>query len=111
MFNFTSTNQTMPHDLSLSPQLDVAISIPASLFELIAGEKDNISIFFIRYDDSTLFPVAGGQKKFNNNASMRTEVGSTILAATVGIDLNIKDLEDQMNVTVLFRHKISENKV
>ena len=104
----------MQDELSLSPQLDAAINIPALLFELIAGEKDNISIFFIHYDDSTLFPVAGGQSNSLNtgtNISMRKEVGSTILAATVGIDLDFKDLEDEMYVTVLFRLKISEDKV
>lgn len=102
----------MQDKLSLSPQLDAAISIPASFFEPIAGVKDNISIFFTHYDDSTLFPVAGGQNnRLNNNISVQTEVGTTILAATVGTDLDFKDLEDEINVTVLFRLKISKEKV
>ena len=110
IFNFTSSNQTMPDDLSISPQLEAAISIPTSLFEQIARENDNISIFFIHYNNSTLFPVDGGQIT-SQNFSRRMEVGSTILAATVGIDSDLKDLENDMNVTVLFQLKISEDKV
>ena len=104
--NFSIENQTMS---SLSPQADAAIFLPASLFEQIAEEKDNISIFFIHYLNSTLFPVGG----VNTDTSLirRREVGSTILAATVGLSSKIKDLEEDMNITAFFRLKISEDQV
>ena len=102
--NFSVENLTTS---SLSAQSDTAIILPASLFKLIADDKDNISLFFIRYVNSTLFPVDG--EKINTNASRRKEVGSNILAATVGLGSEIRDLEE--NVSVVFRLKIPEDKV
>ena len=81
----------------LSPQQDAAISLPASLFQTIDGRED-VGIFFALYNTSTLFPVSGG---INRNALRRREVGSRVLAATVGPGLNFPNLED--NVTIVLR--------
>ena len=81
----------------LSPQQDAAISLPASLFQTITDRED-VGIFFALYNTSTLFPVNGG---INRNASRRREVGSRVLAATVGPGLNFPNLAE--NVTIVLR--------
>ncbi len=88
-------DQVMPGQLA--PQQDAAISLPASLFQTITDRED-VGIFFALYNSSTLFPVDGGR---NRNASRRTEVGSRVLAATVGPGLDFPNLVD--NVTIVLR--------
>ena len=85
----------------LSPQQEAAISLPASLFERILDQDiDDIGIFFALYNTSDLFPV-------NSDGQNPTEVGSRVLAATVGPGLNFQNLQE--NVTILLR--IITNKV
>ena len=81
----------------LSPQQDAAISLPASLFQNIIDRED-VGIFFALYNTSTLFPVNGG---INRNNSRRREVGSRVLAATVGPGLNFQNLTE--NVIIVLR--------
>ena len=81
----------------LSPRQDAAISLPASLFESITDRED-VGIFFAFYDTPTLFPVNGGS---NRDEPRQTEVGSRVLAATVGPGLNFLSLLD--NVTIVLR--------
>ena len=83
----------------LSPQEDAAISLPASLFSSIVDRED-VGIFFALYDSSTLFPV-DGRNTTRRRAPRRAEVGSSVLAATVGPGLNFSMLSE--NVTVVFR--------
>ena len=80
----------------LAPQQDAAISLPASLFQTITDRED-VGIFFALYNVSTLFPVNGGR----NRSEPRREVGSRVLAATVGPGLNFPNLID--NVTIVLR--------
>ena len=89
----------------LLPQQDAAISLPASLFQTITDRED-VGIFFALYNTSTLFPVNRG---LDRSAPRRTEVGSRILATTVGPDLDFPNLED--NITIVFRQVISEGQV
>ena len=70
---------------------DAAISLPGSLFQIINDTGDNVGLFFAHYDTSTLFPV--------DRESV--EVGSRVLAATVGPGLSFPDLME--NVTIVFR--------
>ena len=92
-------NQVTPGQLL--PQQDVAISLNASLFELI-DDRDDVGIFFALYDNSTLFPVDGGSNVNNDiDIPIRTEVGSHVLAATVGPGLDFPDLTD--NIIIVFR--------
>ena len=87
----------------LPPAQNAAIRLPASLFKRIDDhDDDDVGIFFALYDNSTLFPVDGGSNVSNDiDIPMRTEVGSHVLAATVGPGLDFPDLTD--NIIIVFR--------
>ena len=91
----------------LSPKLDAAISLPASLFERIV-DRDNVGLFFALHKASTLFPVHGD---FSDTLSSprRTSVGSHILAATVGPGINFQSLDEP--ITILLRLQITKGNV
>ena len=91
----------------LSPQLDAAVSLPASLFEQI-DDRDNVGIFFALHEASTLFPV-GGDFSGTFSSPRKTSVGSHILAATVGPGINFQNLDKP--VTILFRLQITKGNV
>ena len=95
---------TSDQDLS---QTDAAISLPASLFEVI-DDPTNVGLFFARYSVSTLFPVNGGAD-INTNAPRQTVVGSHVLSATVGLDTNFQNLKEP--VTVLLHLQVPEGRV
>ena len=85
----------------LPPAQNAAIRLPASLFKRI-DDRDDVGIFFALYDNSTLFPVDGGSNVNNDiDIPIRTEVGSHVLAATVGPGLDFPDLTD--NIIIVFR--------
>lgn len=65
----------------LFSQQDNAIQLPPSLFETIAT-ADNVGLFFAFYNMSTLFPVDGGY--IDKSAPRQTQVGSPVIASTVG---------------------------
>jgi hypothetical protein len=88
-------DQVMPDQLP--SEQDAAISLPASLFQTITDRED-VGISFALYNSSTLFPVDGGR---NRNALRRREVGSRVLAATVGPGLNFQNLTE--NITIVLR--------
>ena len=88
----------------LFPQQDAAISLPASLFQTITDRED-VGIFFALYNSSTMFPVNGGR---NSGDPRRREVGSRILATTVGPGLNFQNLTK--NITIVFRQIVRECK-
>lgn len=92
----------------ISPLLDAAVSLPTSLFELLNGRSSS-SLVFTRYNESTLFPINGGNK-MNSSAPKQTVIGTDILAATV-VGETFTDLEEDMNVTVIFQPKIPDEKV
>ena len=94
-FEIEDEDQVKPGQLT--SKQDAAISLPASLFQSITDRED-VGIFFALYNESTLFPVKGER---NRSIIRRPEVGSRVLAATVGPDLNFENLED--NVTVVLR--------
>lgn len=81
----------------LSPEQDAAIRLPASLFESIQ-HHDNIGIFFAFYDQSTLFPV---NNKDDGSAPSQVQVGSPVIASTVGGDnISIDNLNEPIIVTL-----------
>ena len=92
----------------LSPQLDAAISLPASLFEQIV-DRDNIGVFFALHEVSVLFPVHGDISDTLISSPRKTSVGSHILAATVGPAINFQNLDKP--VTVLLRLQITKGNV
>ena len=88
----------------LSPQLDAAVSLPATLFEQI-DDRDNIGIFFALHEASTLFPIGRNPSSTPREAS----VGSYILATTVGPGINFQNLDEP--VTILLRLQITNGNV
>ena len=91
----------------LPPQLNAAISLPASLFQIINNSPNlTVGVFFALYDTPILFPVNGGNNR-NNDGSIQTEVGSSVLAATVGPDINFQNLIDP--ITIVLRLQVSDS--
>ena len=85
--------------------IDAAISLPASLFELI-DDHTNVGVFVALYKMSTLFPVDGG----NSNAALKqTIVGSHVLATTVGLGMNFQNLDEP--ITVVLKLQVPERRV
>ena len=93
----------------LPPQQNAAIRLPASLFEMIT-DRDNVSVFFALYDTPILFPVNGGNS-ISSDGSVETEVGSSVLAATVGPDLNFQSLTEPIIVVLRLQTNASEGRV
>ena len=91
----------------LSPQLDAAVSLPATLFDQI-DDRDNIGIFFALHEVSTLFPI-GGNPSSTFLSPRKASVGSHILAATVGPGINFQNLDEP--VTILLRLQITNGNV
>ena len=93
----------------LPPQQYAAIRLPASLFRVI-GDRDNVSVFFALYDAPILFPVNGGNS-ISSDGSIQTEVGSSVLAATVGPDINFFNLEEPITIVLRLQVTDSERRV
>ena len=91
----------------LSSQLNVAVGLPASLFQRI-GNRTNIGIFFAFYESSSLFPVHGGTVNISQSPRV-TVVGSQVLAATVGSGINFQNLTEA--VTIVFRLQVPDGVV
>lgn len=86
----------------ISPEQD-AINLPPALFKKeMISDYDNIGLFFILYNSSTLFPVNAG-KNLSSDRSIETVVGSRIIAATVGVNLTLHNLEEQESVTIVLQ--------
>ena len=91
----------------LSPDQTAAISLPASLFQQI-DNRSTVGIFFALYNTSVLFPV-GAESAVNIDVGRRTEVGSQVLAATVGPGLIFQNLPEP--VTLVLKLQIAEGQV
>ena len=70
----------------------------------------NVSVFFALYDTAILFPVNGGNSR-NNDGSKQTEVGSSVLAATVGPDINFQNLIEPITIVLRLQATDSEGGV
>jgi hypothetical protein len=90
-----------------SSQVDAAISLPATLFDLV-DNRDNIGVFFALHEASTLFPI-GGNSSGTFISPRKASVGSHILAATVGPGINFQNLDEP--VTILLRLQITNGNV
>ena len=92
----------------LSPEENSAISLPQSLFQnLNRTNSGNIGVFFGLYEMATLFPVSGGN--IDSTAPSQLQVCSQVLAATVGQNMTIRDLEEP--ITAVLRLQIKEGMV
>jgi hypothetical protein len=90
-----------------SSEFDAAISLPATLFDLI-DNRDNVGVFFALHEASTLFPI-GGNSSGTFISPRKASVGSHILAATVGPGINFQNLDDP--VTIFLRLQITNGSV
>ena len=86
----------------LSPQQDVVIRLPPSLFQTISGSA-NLGVFFGRYERATLFPV--GRRMSESNNSRQMQVCSQVVAATVGRNMQLQNLEQPIIVTLRLQTK------
>ena len=96
--------QVMPGQLET--QQDAAINLPGSLFGMIQ-DRTNVGVFFALYNTSVLFPYRGSDT--SSNTDIQTEVGSRVLAATVGPGINFQNLQDP--VIIVLRLNIMEGRV
>ena len=80
------------------------IELPASLFQGLGVQLTSVGIFFGLYETATLFPTGG-----TTSDSRTTEIYSQVLAATVGQNLTIQNLESP--VTISFKPQNLEGKV
>ena len=58
-------------------------------------------MFFGFYDNATLFPIGGTST--DSSAPRQPQVCSHILAATVGQNIDLRDLNPEESVTLTFR--------
>lgn len=72
-----------------------SISLPSSLFQQIKRNTNTTGLVFTLYESAILFPVDGNT---NSNNQTMTQVGSQIIAASVGQNIEFEDLKDPVTV-------------
>ena len=85
----------------LSPQQNVSIILPPSLFTRLSDEHDAVGLVFGVYKTATLFPVVG--ETADGNRSTVKAIGSNIVLANVGAGSDIIDfqnLDDPVTITL-----------
>ena len=87
----------------LTSQQNAAIHLPASLFAQNIDQRD-LGIVVGYYETATLFPITS-----QSHAPRQTQVYSNVVAATVGQNMSIQNLEEA--VTIAFRLKNKGNVV
>ncbi len=83
----------------LPPQQRAAISLPASLFQRVS--TPSVGMFFGLYENATLFPVGG--ENIDSGAPGQPQVCSHILSATVGQNIDLRNLNSEDPVKLTFR--------
>ena len=73
---------------------DAVIDLPASLFQRL-GDRTSVGMFFGLYETASLFPV-----EETNSTLRNTEVYSRVLAATIGQNVPIQNLEEPVTITL-----------
>ena len=92
--NISSLNPAMSS--SQQDAEDATITLPPSLFGTLAEiNLPTIGVFFGRYETPTLFPVGR-----NITNGRETQVGSQVIAATVGQNLPIQNLSEPVIITL-----------
>lgn len=81
-----------------------SITLPRSLFTSISGITQ-VGVFFAEYRRSTVFPVRE-KNMIGAVAGRTTEVGSTIIAATVGRGRIFRNLETPVEVNLRISSQI-----
>jgi hypothetical protein len=70
------------------------IELPGSLFEQLDDQLTSVGIFFGLYETASLFPTGG-----TTSTSRTIEIYSQIVAATVGQNLTIQNLEPPVKIS------------
>ena len=88
----------------LSPDQEASTSLPGSLFGHITGRLD-IGIVFGFQNETTLFPVGNSSTSADSKTmkGRQTQVGSAIISATVGINLEFQNLKEPIIHTFQLR--------
>ena len=84
----------------LSPSQDAAIHLPASIFKQI--DRTDIGAIVGYYETATLFPISG-----TNNSLRQVQVCSNIVAATVGHNISIQNLQESVSIAFRIQNKQS----
>jgi len=105
--SFSSSNLTgATNPITLSASENAAAFLPASLFQLISNHVD-VGIFFAVYNTGVLFPIMNNTQPIpETNSSIRTVVGSPVLAATVGPGLNFVELPEPVRVLLRLNEEV-----
>ena len=74
-----------------------SIDLPPSLFNNVPANTPVIGVFFALYENPALLPAT---RVVDNETFASTEVGSPIVAATVGTDINFVDLDPPVTITL-----------
>ena len=90
--NTSSLNPAMSGQQS--SQEDAAITLPPSLFEKLT-DRPSVGLFYGRYETPSLFPV--GRNASNGRLP---QIGSQVVAATVGQNLPLQNLLEPVAVTL-----------
>ena len=75
-----------------------SVSLPPELFAGI--NKDFVGVFFGLYTEPTLFPVRLPSRTESDATTLRSEVASPIVAATVGPGLNFSDVDPPVMINL-----------
>jgi len=98
------TGNTNP--ITLNASETAAAFLPASLFQLIT-DRVVVGLFFAVYNTGVLFPIENDMETIaERNSSIRTVVGSPVLAATVGPGLNFVELAEPVRVLLRLNEKV-----
>ena len=93
---------TLPHTHAHIHTLTLAgvsstITLPPSLFNNVPADRPVIGVYFALYESPTLLPAT---RVTNNETFASTEVGSPIVAATVGPGIDFVDLNPPVTITL-----------
>lgn len=78
-------------DDTLPPGAVASVSLPPELFADVI--RDPVGVFFTLYTEPTLFPIRLPMRMENDSTTLRSEVASPIIAATVGPGLDFSNLD------------------
>ena len=85
-----------------SSQDDAAVRLPPSVFEMIR-QQANVGVFFGRYEAATLFPIRA--ESVNNQTLRERLVCSQVIAATVGENVRVQNLEQPVTLALRLQSK------
>ena len=98
IYHIAEDNQTSSSTVTSHAGKPSSISLPPSLFMQISEtDANSTGLVFTVYRRSTLFPV-GRKTSSNSMAGTITEVGTNIIAASVGRDAEFENLRDPVMI-------------